>query len=410
MVEAEGAHGTDSEEVVGGAEAARGHIAFVLDGVVAAGRREICGAASVVQSGHARERGVPWTMMGWRWKSEWKWKWKWKSESESESESESGSGAGGRCCGGSAAGGVVRRKVTRMRVAAGASARNVCHSHSMTNAMEVSMHSEQPLPAADTDLDSRAPDFASVGKEEKGEEAAVPMGVAADGLNPISKNQRKKLARLQHYADTREQWKTEKRDKKKAAKERKRQAQSDRGASTGLKRKADGEENEAGDGVGSADSSVEGSVEEPAERKKQKTQPKRVLEPITLIMDCGFDEKMNDKVCQSSLPLSCGPPMLTSAVGNHFHVLSAHALLRLQPSLDAPGLPPRHLPQRPTPSAPPNGHQQPASALEERQVLRHGLRDHRREQGRSDIPDGGLARHGRGPGGWQDLHYRRNRR
>lgn len=362
MVEAEGAHGTDSEEVVGGAEAARGHIAFVLDGVVAAGRREICGAASVVQSGHARERGVPWTMMGGRWKSG------------------SGSGSGGRCCGGFAARGVVRRKVTRMRVVVGASARNVCHGHSMTDAMEVSMDSEQPLPAADIDLDTRVPDFSSVGKEEKGDEdeeaAAVAVGVTGDGPKPISKNQMKKLARLQHYADTREQWKIEKRDKKKAAKERKRQAQSDGDGSTGLKRKADGEENEAGDGVGSADGSVEGSVEEPAGRKKQKTQPKRVLEPITLIMDCGFDEKMNDKVRQSPLPLSCGPPMLTSTVGNHFHVLSAHALLRLQPSLDAPGLPPRHLPQRPTPPAPPDGHQQPTSALEERQVLRHGLRDH----------------------------------
>lgn len=58
MVEAEDAHGAYGSEVVGGPEAARGHIAFVLDGVVAAGRREICGAASVsqsvVQCGHPR--------------------------------------------------------------------------------------------------------------------------------------------------------------------------------------------------------------------------------------------------------------------------------------------------------------------------------------------------------------------
>ncbi|KAL0637845.1 tRNA (guanine(9)-N(1))-methyltransferase [Maublancomyces gigas] len=213
----------------------------------------------------------------------------------------------------------------------------------MTDAMEVSMHSEQPLPAADTDLDSRAPDFASVGKEEKGEEAAaaaaVAVGVAGDGPKPISKNQRKKLARLQHYADTREQWKTEKRDKKKAAKERKRQAQKDGGASTGLKRKADGEENEAGDGVGSADSSVEGSVEEPSERKKQKTQPKRVLEPITLIMDCGFDEKMNDKeiISMSSQLTRCYAfnRLSTHQVSLRVTSLNGRLLQRLQTAINS---------------------------------------------------------------------------
>lgn len=185
-------------------------------------------------------------------------------------------------------------------VVVGAFARNVCHDRGMTNAMEVSMDLEQPLPATDMDLDTEVPAFASVGKEE----AAV--GIAGDGPKPISKNQKKKLAKLQHYAETREQWRNEKRDKKKAAKERKRQAQSGGGGgdSTGLKRKADGEENEAGDGVGSADGSVQGGIEELARKKKQKTQPKRVLEPITLIMDCGFDEKMNDKVRRSPLPLS----------------------------------------------------------------------------------------------------------
>lgn len=57
MVEAEGAHDAYGSEVVGGPEAARGHIAFVLDGVVAAGRREICGAASISQSFSADIRG-----------------------------------------------------------------------------------------------------------------------------------------------------------------------------------------------------------------------------------------------------------------------------------------------------------------------------------------------------------------
>lgn len=386
MVEAKSAHGADSEEVVGRPEAARGHVAFVLDGVVAAGWREICGAASVIQCGHPpeRERGAPWTMMEW-----------W-----------CGRGWGGR--GGwfvaRRRGGVVRRKVTRMQMvgALGAFSSKVCHS--TTDKMEVSMDSEQLLPKAGMDLDTQQllplPTVA-FGKEG-GEEAMVD--VAAEESKPISKNQQKKLAKLKHYAETREQWRNEKRDKKRAAKERKRQAQND--SSGGLKRKADVEENEEGDGVDSVDGSVEGSVEEPT-KKKQKTQPKRVLEPITFIMDCGFDEKMNDKVRPCPLLLVS---MLNSAAGNHLHVLSAHALLRRQPALDKPGHPPRHLPQWPTSRALPDRHQQPAPALEGRQVLRHGLRGHRREQGRPDIPDRGLARHGRGPGGWQELHYRRDRR
>lgn len=65
MVEAKAANGAYGNKVVGGPKAARGHIAFVLDRVVAAGRRKICGVASVIQCGHPRqrERGAPWTMM-----------------------------------------------------------------------------------------------------------------------------------------------------------------------------------------------------------------------------------------------------------------------------------------------------------------------------------------------------------
>lgn len=63
MVEAEGAHNAYGSEVVGGPEAARGHIAFVLDGVVAAGRREICSAASVSRSVRTSAEGAPWTMI-----------------------------------------------------------------------------------------------------------------------------------------------------------------------------------------------------------------------------------------------------------------------------------------------------------------------------------------------------------
>lgn len=186
--------------------------------------------------------------------------------------------------------GVVRRTVTRTLWGGALSRKRRAMCHNTTDEMEESMDSKQVLPDAVLDLDSGAQLLLhiaeSAGKEDVVREEENP---------PISKNRQKKLAKLQLRADTRDQWKIEKRDKKRAAKERKRQAQKDGG--TGLKRKADGVEEEVreGDEVGSADGSVEDGVEEPT-KKKQKIQPKRVLEPITFIMDCGFDEKMNDKV------------------------------------------------------------------------------------------------------------------
>lgn len=278
----------------------------------------------------------------------------------------------------------------------------MCH-HSTTDAMEESMDSEKVLSDAVLDLDPGAQLPPRI--EGKEDVAAGGGQEEEEGKPPISKNQQKKQAKLQLRAETRDQWKNEKRDKKRAAKERKRQAHKE--SDTGLKRKADGAE-EQGDEVGSADGSVERGVEEPT-KKKQKIQPKRVLEPITFIMDCGFDEKMNDKVCVCVL-FRCASPMVTRAAGNHLHVFSAHALLRRQPSVDAPGLPSRHLPQRPAPRALSDSNQQPAPALEGRSVLRHGLRGHRREQGQPDLPDRGLAGHGRGPGARQELHHWRNRR
>lgn len=284
----------------------------------------------------------------------------------------------------------------------------MCH-HSTTDAMEESMDSEKVLSDAAPDLDPSAQLPLHIeGKEDVAAGGGQEEEEKEEEKPPISKNQQKKQAKLQLRAETRDQWKNEKRDKKRAAKERKRQAQKD--SDTGLKRKADGAE-EQGDEVGSADGSVEGGVEEPT-KKKQKIQPKRVLEPITLIMDCGFDEKMNDKVCVCVCVLFCAVYLwwLTCAAGNHLHVFSAHTLLRRQPSVDAPGLPPRHFPQRPAPRALSDSNQQPAPALEGRPVLRHGLRGHRREQGQPGLPDRGLAGHGRGPGARQELHHWGNRR
>jgi hypothetical protein len=96
---------------------------------------------------------------------------------------------------------------------------------------------------------------------------------------PLSRNQQKKLMRQKRFDETREQWKQQKRDKAKALKIRKREAKAAE-AATGEKRAAPEDEDE----------------EELAKRMKTNEPVKKVVEDITLIMDCGFDELMTDKV------------------------------------------------------------------------------------------------------------------
>jgi hypothetical protein len=107
---------------------------------------------------------------------------------------------------------------------------------------------------------------------------------ADDASEPpkLSKNQQKKLLRKQKFEASREAWKAAKKEKEKARKQRKREAAA---AENALKRKLseDGEE-----------------VDSQAEVKRVKTQP--IVENITLLMDCGFDDLMNDKVGASSCP------------------------------------------------------------------------------------------------------------
>lgn len=96
---------------------------------------------------------------------------------------------------------------------------------------------------------------------------------------PLSRNQQKKLMRQKRFDETREQWKQQKREKAKALKIRKREAKAAE-ASTGEKRAAPEDED----------------AEELAKRMKTNEPVKKVVEDITLIMDCGFDELMTDKV------------------------------------------------------------------------------------------------------------------
>jgi hypothetical protein len=109
---------------------------------------------------------------------------------------------------------------------------------------------------------------------------------ASDASEPskLSKNQQKKLLRKRQFEASRPAWKAAKKEKEKARKQRKREAAA---AQNALKRKLP----EDGQEMGSL-----------AETKRVKTQT--IVEDIALLMDCGFDDLMTDKVCSLAISLA----------------------------------------------------------------------------------------------------------
>lgn len=197
---------------------------------------------------------------------------------------------------------------------------------------------------------------------------------------PLSKNQKKKLAKQKLFAETREQWRADKRDKRKAAKHRRRELAEN---VDGLKRKAEEEEEEE----------ERSDVGEEPDSKKQKIgRERRVVEPITLIMDCGFDEMMNDKVCGV---LVSDFSMAKRWIGNYIDVFATHTLLCGQSCSETSGQSLRHIAQRQAPRAVPERHEEPASQVEECQVLGYRLRGYggKQGEGESGVPDRGLGGH-----------------
>ena len=105
---------------------------------------------------------------------------------------------------------------------------------------------------------------------------------STDADPPLSKNARKKLLKTQLLQATHESWKAHKREKRKARKA----ALKERKISEAMqkKRPASPDEGERG---GESSSAV---VAPPAKKEK------RTLEPITIILDCAFDDLMAEKV------------------------------------------------------------------------------------------------------------------
>jgi len=99
---------------------------------------------------------------------------------------------------------------------------------------------------------------------------------------PLSKNQQKKLAKQKRFEETRPAWKAALKEKEKTRKARKREENA-------LKRKAEDEAAAAEEGV--------------EVTKRAKVAAPKVVENITLLIDCGFDELMTEKASEG---LICG--------------------------------------------------------------------------------------------------------
>lgn len=104
---------------------------------------------------------------------------------------------------------------------------------------------------------------------------AEPTTATEPPVPALSKNQQKKLAKAKRFEETRSAWKAARKEKEKARKARKREENA-------LKRKAEDE-------VAAAEEGVEVT-------KRVKVANHRVVEDITLLIDCGFDELMTERV------------------------------------------------------------------------------------------------------------------
>jgi hypothetical protein len=129
-----------------------------------------------------------------------------------------------------------------------------------------------------------ASDASATGEERKPD--------AEEGEQPrLSKRARKRLEKQKRFEETRDEWKAKKKVKEKARKVRKREerlkAEQEEVGGGGLKRKRiDGEEVEGGGkGIKTETTTMVGRPARP------------VIEDITVLLDCAFDDLMTEKVC-----------------------------------------------------------------------------------------------------------------
>ena len=114
-------------------------------------------------------------------------------------------------------------------------------------------------------------------------EQAAATTTDPQGTTKLSKNARKRQLKAKRWEETREAWKAAKREKKKVRKAAERVKAK---AAAEAAREATGESEKQEDGADGSGNKNNGSM----------NRRRPVLEPITLIMDCGFDDLMSDKV------------------------------------------------------------------------------------------------------------------
>ena len=119
------------------------------------------------------------------------------------------------------------------------------------------------------------------------------------------------------------------------------------GTSAGRKRKADTTKDVYLD-AGEDAESIAVAAGSPSSTREKRQKFTSVLVPMTLLVDCGFDELMTDKVPPTT-PSTHPTKPANPSLGNHLSLLATYSLLCRQQSLDSPGQPPHHVPQQTTP-------------------------------------------------------------
>jgi len=141
-----------------------------------------------------------------------------------------------------------------------------------------------------TEVTTKSEPSAKSSAKSPGKSTEQPQGASEPQL---SKNALKRLRRQQAWEEQKKERKLRDKLKKKQKKEEERRAREEESkAKAGQKRKVGGEEE--GDAVDAED------LENGAIVKKQKKTP--TLVPITIIIDCSFDDLMHEKVCDYIVP------------------------------------------------------------------------------------------------------------